>query len=377
MSGSFTIADHSSSAMSIVISRSGSINAPASFPLRPARVHGARCCGLFVEAQLDRRRALAVLALTLGFPLALHAQRATTPTIGFLESGSPAAFVGRLAAFRKGLAENGYVEGRNLKIEYRWAEGQYDRLPAYASELVERGVAVIAATGSPNTAGAAQAATKTIPIVFANGGDPVKLGLVASLSNPGGNSTGVCFFNSALLEKRIELVRQLLPKARLAAIIVNPKNPNTPADLKQLEIAASNFGLHTLILNVTSEEQLGTAFCEAAQHHSDAILVHNDTYFSTLTKKFAALANQSAIPAIYFLRDFVVAGGLISYGTNVVDMYREAGIYTAKILKGAKPGELPVLLPTKFEFIVNLRTAKILNITIPQAILIRADEVIE
>ena len=326
---------------------------------------------------MDRRHATAVLAALLGFPSLLRAQRHAGPVIGFLESGSPAAFVDRLAAFRKGLGENGYVEGRNLTIEHRWAEGRYERLPEFAADLVKRGVSVIAATGSPNTARAAQAATKVIPIVFANGGDPVKLGLVPSLSHPGGNATGVSFFNSTLLAKRIELVRQLLPKAKVAAIIVNPNNPNTPADLKELQDAAKSFGLQALILNATDAGELESVFHQAAQNHSDAILVHNDAYFSTLTKQFAGLATRSGIPTIYYLREFVMAGGLLSYGTNIVDMYREAGIYVAKILKGAKPGELPILFPTKFEFIVNLKTAKALNVVIPQSILVRADEVIE
>jgi len=319
---------------------------------------------------------LGVAALAF-FSAAIHAQRPATPTIGFLESGSPAAFVDRLAAFRRGLAENGYVEGKNLVIEYRWAEGHYDRLPAFAAELVKKGVSVIAATGSPNTARAAQAATKTIPIVFANGGDPLKLGLVSSLGKPDGNSTGVSFFSSTLLEKRMELVRQLLPKAKLVAIVVNPNNPVTASDLKHLKSAATSFGLQTLILNVATEAQLEPAFREAARNHPDAIVVHNDAYFSTLTKQFVAAANRTAIPAIYHLRDFVTAGGLISYGTNHPEMYRQAGVYAARMLKGTKPTDLPVLFPTKFEFIVNLKTAKALNIKVPESVLIRADEIIE
>lgn len=327
--------------------------------------------------RLDPRSSRALAVVLFAFASLLHAQQPAPAKIGFLESGSPAAFGERIAAFRKGLAENGYVEGRNLTIEYRWAEGNYDRLPSYARELVETGVSVIAATGSPNTARAAQAATRTIPIVFANGGDPLKLGLVASLSKPVGNSTGVSFFNSILLEKRVELVRQLLPKAHLIAIIVNPKNPNTPADIGQLEGAAKIFELRTLILNATDESQLESVFQQASRNRADAILVHNDAYFSTLAKRFAALANQSGIPAIYYLKDFVTAGGLISYGTNIVGMYREAGIYTAKILRGGKAADMPVLFPTQFEFVINLKTAKALQMNIPQSVLIRADEVIE
>jgi putative ABC transport system substrate-binding protein len=326
---------------------------------------------------LNRRHTVLGVAALVVFSAAPYAQPHETPVVGFLESGSPTAFVDRLTAFRRGLAEHGYVEGKNVIIEYRWAEGQYDRLPAFARDLVKKGVSVIAATGSPNTARAAQAATRTIPIVFANGGDPLKLGLVSSLRKPGGNSTGVSFFSSTLLEKRMELVRQLLPRAKLVAIIVNPNNPVTSSDLSNLESTANSVGLQVVILNATNEEDLEPVFSEAARNHADAILVHNDAYFSTLTRQFAAAANRSGIPAIFHLRDFVTAGGLASYGTNHLDMYREAGSYVAKILKGAKPSDLPVLLPTKFEFIVNLRTAEALNLKVPKSVLVRADELIE
>ena len=329
---------------------------------------------------MNKRRKLVIAlgASTLIAPFGSFAQQQTRPKIiGFLESGSPAAFHERLAAFRSGLNQHGYVEGKNITIEYRWAEGQYDRLPAFASDLVQRDVAVIVATGSPNTARAAQAATTTIPIVFANGGDPLKLGLVSSLNRPSGNSTGVSFFNSALLAKRIELARDLLPKAKRVGIIVNPNNSNTPSDIAELQAAAKSVGLQTLILNATSEAELDPAFNLARQNLSDVILVNNDAYFSTLTLKFAEIALRSRIPVIYYLRDFVTAGGLISYGTNIVDMYREAGLYAAKILNGIKPADIPVLMPSKFEFIVNLKTAKALGITIPPSVLVRANEVIE
>jgi putative ABC transport system substrate-binding protein len=312
-----------------------------------------------------------------GWPLTVRAQQPAMPVIGFLDSGSPVAFAARVAAFRRGLNEVGYVEGQNVAIEFRWAEGQYDRLPAMAADLVRRQVVVIAATGSPNSAQAAQAATKSIPIVFANAGDPVKLGLVPSLKRPGGNATGVSYFNSPLGSKRLELVRKLVPTAKVIGFLVNPNNPNAESDTKDTEAAGGVIGAQIAVLKASSESDIDATFAAFAQQRPDALLVNTDAFFSSRNGQFAALAARYAIPTIYYWRDFVTSGGLVSYGADITDAYRLAGTYTGRILKGAKPAELPVLLPTKFELVINLKTAKALGLTVPPTLLALVDEVIE
>jgi putative tryptophan/tyrosine transport system substrate-binding protein len=311
------------------------------------------------------------------WPLGTRAQLPAMPVIGFLDSGSPAAFAERVASFRRGLREVGYTEGKNVLIEFRWAEGHYDRLPDLAAELVRQNVTVLAATGSPNSARAAQAATDRIPIVFANGGDPVRDGLVTNLSRPTGNSTGVCYYNSALGSKRLGVLRELLPTTRRVGFVVNPNNPNARPDIDTLKTAGQEHMMEILTLNASSGRDFDEVFSLAAQQKVDGIIVNNDAFFSTRPAEFANLAAHYGIPTIYYLRDFVIAGGLLSYGTNIVDGYRRAGTYVGRILKGEHPTDLPVELSSKFELVINLKTAKSLGLTIPNTLLVTADEVIE
>ena len=310
-------------------------------------------------------------------PLAAREQQPTLPVVGVLGSTSLDDRPPLLAAFRQGLDEAGYVEGRNIAMEYRWAEGQYDRLPALAAELVSNQVAVIVASGPPACALAAKSATATIPIVFATGGDPIALGLVASLNRPGGNITGVSLFNVALVPKQLELVSELVPKAGVIAALVNPDNPNTETEVRELEEAARTLRLQILVLRARAEEDLTSAFAAIVQQRAGAVIVSFDSFFSSRRKQVAAVAARNSIPAVSHWREFTEAGGLMSYGTNLVDAYRQMGVYAGKILNGAKPADLPVVRPTKFELVINRKTANALGLTVPPSLLARADEVIE
>jgi putative ABC transport system substrate-binding protein len=309
--------------------------------------------------------------------LGARAQKAAVPLIGFLNSASPDTYAFNAAAFREGLREAGYVDGQNVTIEYRWAKGDYDQLPALATDLVSRNVAVIAATGDIASAQAAQAATRKIPIVFTVGADPTRFGLVDSLSHPGGNATGITLFSSTLSAKRMELLREIAPNAALIALFMNPDNANVDADIKAAQEAARALDRQTVVVSARSPGEFDAAFKTAVQKRAGAMLLASDPMFLGQRGKHIALAGQYAIPVMYRTREFAVAGGLMSYGSSITWMYHQAGIYVGRILKGTKPADLPVLQPTKFELVINLKTAKALGITIPQSLLLRADEVIQ
>jgi putative ABC transport system substrate-binding protein len=297
--------------------------------------------------------------------------------MGFLHAQSSEAYTSAMGAFRKGLSETGYVEGQNVAIEYRWAEGRYDRLAEMAADLVQRQVKVIAATGNANAALAAKAATKTIPIVFAVGIDPVDVGLVASLNRPGGNITGISMFAVALAAKRLEMLHDIVPTATLIGALVNPNNRNAEADVRNIQAAAQAIGQQVLVLEASSERELDNAFVRLNQKRAMALIVGADGFFATRRDQLIELAARHAIPAIYDRRGFAAAGGLMSYGISLADAYRQFGVYTGLVLKGAKPADLPVMQPTKFELVVNLKTARALGLTVPQTLLALADEVIE
>jgi putative tryptophan/tyrosine transport system substrate-binding protein len=326
-----------------------------------------------------RRRDLVLLlggSIVAARPLRAQ-QRKPIPVIGFLHSGAPGSAAANVAAFRQALSDNGYVAGKNVEIEYRWAEGQFDRLPGFAVELVSRKVDVIVAAGGTPPILAAKAATSTIPIVFANAGNPVDTGLVASLARPGGNLTGVSILFAELTLKRIELLSELVPQARLIASLVNPRNPTNEITVGEQEEAARIKGVQLRILRASSEGEIETAFALLAQQQADALIVSPDVLFITRRQQVLGLVTRAAVPAMYGWRDFVENGGLMSYSPNMIGAYRQTALYVAKILNGAKPADLPVEQPTKFELVINLKTAKTLGITVPPTILARADEVIE
>jgi putative ABC transport system substrate-binding protein len=312
------------------------------------------------------------------WPLSARAQQPAMPVIGFLNSASPESFAPQLAGFRQGLNEVGYTEGQNVAIEFRWAKSQYDRLPGLATDLVRRQVAIIVATGGSVSAIAAKSMTTTIPIVFTSGGDPVQLGLVASLNRPGGNVTGVNLFTSTLAAKRLELLHELVPTAKVIAMLVNPANPNSELDTRAVQAAAPTIGVQIVVLKASNGAEIGKAFDALSQYKVDAILVGADPLFDNSGRdQLIVLTARHAVPAIYDWRDVTVAGGLVSYGSNLAEGYRLAGIYAGRILKGAKPADLPVQQPSKFEFVINLKTAKALGLTIPNQMQLLADEVIE
>jgi putative ABC transport system substrate-binding protein len=326
-----------------------------------------------------RRRELMLLvggAMTIAG--ALRAQQRAMRVIGILGSTSPGPYAPFVAAFREGLSETGYTEGRNLTIEYRWADGRYEQLPGLVADLIALNVQVILASGGIPSALAAKRATSTISIVFASGGDPVQAGLVDGLSRPGGNVTGVTFISMELTPKRLELLSELVPQAGGIVLLVNPSNAiAAERSTRDAQQAAGMKGVQLHILNAATEDEIETAFATLARLHPSGLLVGTDPFFFSRRELLVALAARYAVPAIYELREFVVAGGLASYGASIAAGYRQAGIYTGRILNGAKPADIPVEQPTKFELAVNLKTAKALGLTIPPSILARADEVIE
>ena len=325
---------------------------------------------------MKRRGFITLLGGTaLAWPLASRAQQKAMPVIGVLNTGSPgpSSF---MAAFRQGLSEAGYVEGQNLAIEYRWAEGHYDRLPALAADLVGRKVDLIMAS-SPPSALAAKSATSTIPIVFRSGADPVGDGLVASLARPGGNLTGVSNIADELTPKRLELLSDLVPQARVIALLMNPNNATAERIIRDVQEAARTKRLQLHVLKASSESEIDTAFASLVQLHAGALVVGADPFLTSRREQLVALASRHAVPSIYAWREFAASGGLISYGASLTSAYRLLGTYAGKVLKGAKPADLPVEQPTKFELVINLKTAKALGLTIPQSLLLRADEVIQ
>jgi putative tryptophan/tyrosine transport system substrate-binding protein len=323
-----------------------------------------------------RREFITLIGGAAAWPLAAHAQQPAMPVIGFLNTLSPNNLAqGSLDAFRQGLGVAGFVDGQNVSIEYRWAEGHYERLPALADDLVRREVAVIAATGGEPAPQVVKAATQTIPIVFMANGDPVASGLVASLNRPGGNATGITIFGTMAAGKRLELLRQLMPKADIVAYLMNPENPNQEID--SVRAAAHTLGQQVLVLNASSDPELDAAFVAIAQQQVAALLVASDSLFFDRRERLVALAARQLIPTMYYLRAFPQAGGLASYGNSLTDLYRQSGIYTGRVLKGEKPTELPVIQSVKFEFVINLNTAKALGLEVPPTLLALADEVIE
>jgi putative tryptophan/tyrosine transport system substrate-binding protein len=311
------------------------------------------------------------------WPLGVRAQQSAMPVVGFLGAPSAAPYARQVAAIHQGLKEMGYVEHQNVAIEYRWADGQYDRLPALAAELISRRVAVIVPIGGAPPAVAAKAATSTIPIVFNIGADPIELGLVRNLNRPGGNVTGIGLMNVELETKRLALLLELVPGSAPIAILLNPTNAQAAGQAQEVQKATRAIGRQIIVLNASTEREIETAFATLVRGQAGALLVGSDTFFTSQPTLFVVLTARHAIPAIYPWRSHVDAGGLMSYGTSLLDAYRQAGVYTGRVLNGEKPGDLPIVQPTKFELVINLMTARAIGITIPPTLLARADEVIE
>jgi putative ABC transport system substrate-binding protein len=325
---------------------------------------------------MKRREFIAGLGAA-AWPLAARAQQPAIPVIGFLNGQTPAEWAAPVAAFRQGLTEAGFLEGRNVMIEFRWAEGQYDRLPALAADLVRRKVAVVVATGATASALAAKAATAIIPIVFVNGADPVLVGLVGSLNRPGSNVTGVTFLNNSLAAKRAGLLRELSANAGAMGFLVNPHNPSADFEIKDMQTAADKLGLRLIVVAVRAEGDFEPAFATLTSQHADALLIGGDAFFASNAEQIVALAQRLAIPTVYDRREFAAVGGLISYGTNLTEAFRQGGAYAGRVLKGEEPADLPVMQSSRFELVINLKTAKALGLTIPETLLATADEVIQ
>jgi putative ABC transport system substrate-binding protein len=326
---------------------------------------------------VNRREFITLLGGAAAWPLGARAQQATMPVIGFLSSRSPDDTTHLLTGFRQGLADGGFIEHQNVTIEYRWALGQYDHLPALATELTRLPVVVVVSTGGEPAALAAKAATSTIPIVFGTGTDPVKAGLVASYNRPGGNATGINFQTADMESKRLGLLHELMPQAKNIVFLYNPKFAAAEGQLHDVRAAARTLGLQINALNASTDDEINAAFRTMVQQQTAALILAADPFFDTRRSQLVVLAAYNSLPAIYQFREYAAAGGLMSYGIDAIDAYRQIGIYAARILKGARPVDLPVMQPTKFELVINLKTAKTLGLDVPDKLLARADEVIE
>ena len=332
---------------------------------------------------MRRREFIALLGGATTFPVAVLAQKPGAPVIGYLGAGSPSGLGELLTAFRSGLTEMGYTEGQNVRIEYRFAEGQYSKLPTLAAELVQLQLTAIVTTGgtrvalAAKAARAAKAATDKIPIIFSAGDDPVESGVISSLNRPGGNVTGATFITNVLEAKRLELLHELLPNVGVIALLVNPSNPTVKDQVQQTQNAADRLGIKLIVLNAANADEIDASFMAMLQKGAGAVLVASDAFFFSRRKQLIVLAARYAVPAIYQLREFTTDGGLMSYGTSVTEAYHQVGIYTGRVLNGEKPADLPVIQPSKFQLVINLRTAKALGVTVSNSMQLLADEVIE